>query len=361
LTGFLKILAAGETLTPDQAAGVMHRLLRGEATPEQIAGLLLGLRSRGETLDELASFTRVMREYAVPVQVADPNAIDIVGTGGDGSGTFNISTTTMFVCAGAGATVAKHGNRAVSSRSGSADVLRELGVFVELPGPAVSACIDEAGLGFMFAPLFHPALRHVMPVRRALAVRTFFNILGPLCNPAGIRRGLFGAFSEEVAITMGRILGRLGIDSAFAVHSEDGLDEFSIGAATRVRSYPHTGGQDAVRVVPEDLGLKRANLSAIRGGDARENAGIIQDILAGTDGAHRDVVLLNAAYALVAAGLAETPVRGIALARESIDSGAAARKLTQLIEASNDHTPGQSGGGRTGAPGQSGSGRTGAP
>ncbi len=337
MTEYLRLIAAGETLSSEAAAAVMHKLLSGAASAEQIAGLLMGLRSRGETLDELTAFTRVMREYAVPVRVEDPNVIDVVGTGGDGSGTFNISTTTMFVCAGAGATVAKHGNKAVSSKSGSADVLRELGVFVELPADAVSACIADVGLGFMFAPLFHPAMRHVMPVRRALAVRTFFNILGPLCNPAGVRRGLFGAFSDEIALSMGQILSRLGVDRAFAVHSEDGLDEFSIGDATRVRSYP--GGGEVTLVRPEDLGLETADLASIKGGDAATNAAIVRAILGGTPGPHRDVVLLNAAFGMVAAGLAKTPGEGLEKAVDSIDSGAAARKLANLVEASQAHRP----------------------
>lgn len=339
MTEFLKVIASGATLSDEQAAGAMHLLLRGESTPEQTAGLLMGLRGRGETIDELTAFTRVMREYAVPVEVDDPAAIDVVGTGGDGSGTFNISTTTMFVCAGAGATVAKHGNRSVSSKCGSADVLRELGVFVELPAKEVGLCIRDAGLGFMFAPLFHPALRYVMPVRRVLAVRTFFNILGPLCNPAGVRRGLFGAFDGDVADTMGTILARLGAERTYTVHSEDGLDEFSIAGHTRVRFNEGTLEPSHSRVRPEDLGLQRAPLSSIKGGDATVNAAIIRDLLSGGKGAHRDVVILNAAFALVAAGIADTPSDGARMAAESIDSGAAQRSLQSMAAASHDHKP----------------------
>jgi anthranilate phosphoribosyltransferase len=339
MTDYLKIIAAGETLTDEQAAGAMHLLLRGESTPEQTAGLLMGLRGRGEAIDELTAFTRVMREYAVPVQVDDPKAIDVVGTGGDGSGTFNISTTTMFVCAGAGATVAKHGNRSVSSKCGSADVLRELGVFVELPAENVGRCIRDAGLGFMFAPLFHPALRFVMPVRRALAVRTFFNILGPLCNPAGVRHGLFGAFDGEVADTMGTILSRLGAKRTYTVHSEDGLDELSIAGPSRVRLNEGTSKPVASRVEPEDLGLIRAPLSSIKGGDATVNAEITRDLLGGGKGPHRDVVILNAAFALVTAGIADTPSQGATLAAESIDSGSASRSLQAMVAASHDHKP----------------------
>ncbi|NNE69638.1 MAG: anthranilate phosphoribosyltransferase [Rhodothermales bacterium] len=339
MTEYLKIIASGDTLTDEQASGAMHLLLKGESTPEQTAGLLMGLRGRGESIDELTAFTRVMREYAVPVHIEDGKAIDVVGTGGDGSGTFNISTTTMLVCAGAGATVAKHGNRSVSSKCGSADVLRELGVFVELPAAAVEKCIADAGLGFMFAPLFHPALRFVMPVRRALAVRTFFNILGPLCNPAGVQRGVFGAFSEDVADTMGTILSRLGGERVYSVHSEDGLDEYSIAAPTRY-TY-HASGAAPVKGVsaPEDLGLKTAPLSSLKGGDAEVNAGIIRRILDGDHGPHRDVVLLNAAYALVTADIAENPADGVSRAAASIDSGAALKSLQALAQASHDHRP----------------------
>ncbi|MBO6575423.1 MAG: anthranilate phosphoribosyltransferase [Rhodothermales bacterium] len=336
MTDYLKRIAAGERLTFDEACAVMHLLLKGEASPEQTAGLLMGLRGRGESLDELTGFTKVMREYAVPVAVNDPDAIDVVGTGGDGSGTFNISTATMFVCAGAGATVAKHGNRSVSSKCGSADVLRELGVFVELPAEQASACINQAGLGFMFAPLFHPALRFVMPVRRALAARTFFNILGPLCNPAGVQSGLFGAFAPDVADAMGQILERLGGRRVLTVHSEDGLDEFSIAATTTVRSF----GLPAWALVrPEDLGLPSASLADIRGGDASVNADIIRAILRGDEGPHRDVVLLNAAFALITAGKCDDPQEGLELARESIDGGGAARSLQAMVDASQSLRP----------------------
>ena len=269
----------------------------------------------------------------------DPNAIDVVGTGGDGSGTFNISTATMFVCAGAGATVAKHGNRSVSSKSGSADVLRELGVFVELPAEAAGRCIADAGLGFMFAPLYHPALRHVMPVRRALAVRTFFNILGPLCNPAGVRRGLFGAFALDVAETMGHILSRLGADHLFAVYSDDGLDEFSIAAPTQVAEYRGQALVSKSVVAPGQFGLDGFGPEDIQGGDATVNAAIIRALLDGEPGGPRSVVLLNAAFALVAAGIAADPQDGFRRAEESIDSGAAAAKLAAMAQASHDHRP----------------------
>ncbi|HMB90605.1 MAG TPA: anthranilate phosphoribosyltransferase, partial [Rhodothermales bacterium] len=206
---FLHILADGETLTQPQAEEAMHLMMQGAAAPEEVAGLLMGLRSRGETLPELVGFTKVMREYAVPVECDDPDAIDLCGTGGDSSGTFNISTAAAFVCAGAGVTVAKHGNRSVSSKCGSADVLDALGVNIELKKEGVERCLDQAGIAFIFAPFFHPAMRFVMPVRKALAVRTFFNILGPLCNPAGVRRQLVGAFTVPIAERMAGILAEL--------------------------------------------------------------------------------------------------------------------------------------------------------
>ncbi len=337
MKAILKVIANRRTLTQEQAEEAMHAMMRGDASPEETAGLLMGLRARGETLDELSGFTRVMRAYAVPVAVDDPDAIDIVGTGGDGSGTFNISTTAAFVCAGAGVTVAKHGNRSVSSKCGSADVLAALGVRAELGKEGVEHCLREAGIAFLFAPFFHPAMRHVMPVRRTLGVRTFFNILGPLCNPAGVRRYLVGAFNEDVARMMAGILGRLGAEHAVTVHAEDGLDELSIAAPTTVFEHRAPGAEGISRrsVTPEAHGLPRAPLSALRGGDARENAALIREVLEGRTGPRRDVVLLNAAYGLHASGRFDDLDACFEAARTSIDTGAAREKLEALIEASN--------------------------
>lgn len=335
----LRRLAAGQELTPDEAEQAMHVLLQGKASIEHTAGLLMGLRGRGETLDELVAFTRVMREYATPVRLEDPRAIDIVGTGGDRGGTFNISTAAMIVCAGAGATVAKHGNRSVSSRCGSADVLEAMGVRIDLPAEGVEACLRDVGMGFMFAPLFHPALRNVMPVRRALGVRTFFNILGPLCNPAGVRRGVFGAFSRDVAETSAEILARLGAAHVIAVHSEDGLDEFSLAAPARIFEQIGDAPPEVRTLSAGDVGLASADLEAVQGGEAADNAVIIGDVLAGRTGPHRDVVVLNAAHGLVAADLAGNAAEGVAIACDSIDSGRAARKLAELVEASRAHAP----------------------
>ncbi|MDQ7039777.1 MAG: anthranilate phosphoribosyltransferase [Rhodothermus sp.] len=334
---YLTALAEGRTLTQEEAEAAMHLMMRGEAAPEQIAGLLMGLRARGETLDELVGFTRVMRQYARPVRVDDPHAIDLCGTGGDRSGTFNISTTAAFVCAGAGVTVVKHGNRSVSSRAGSADVLEALGVAIDLGPEGVERCLEDVGIAFAFAPRFHPAMRHVMPIRRTLGVRTFFNILGPLCNPAGVRRQLVGAFRSDVAATMVAILARLDAEHVVAVHAEDGLDELSLAAPTTTYEYqrgdeaPRTG-----RVEPEALGLKRVSKEQLRGGDARTNARLLRQVLEGVRGPHRDVVLLNATYALYVSGRFGDDLHAcLEAARESIDSGAALERLERLIAVSN--------------------------
>ncbi len=326
---YLRKLAAGEILTEEEAEGAMHLLMRGEARPEEIAAFLLGLRSRGEHVDELTGFARVMRAYAVPVTLPDPHAIDLCGTGGDQAGTFNISTTAAFVCAGAGVTVAKHGNRSVSSRSGSADVLEALGIWVNLPREGVEYCLEHAGIAFLFAPNFHPAMRHVMPVRRLLGVRTFFNILGPLANPAGVERQLVGAFSEEVAETMAQILARLGARRAVTVHG-GGLDEVSLSAPTRL--FKVEEGQVAGReeFTPETFGSQRVEPSELQGGDAETNARILLEVLSGTPGPRREVVLLNAAWALWTSGRFSSLRQAYEAAVESIDSGAALRKVEAL-------------------------------
>ncbi len=337
---FLHILSLRKTLTQEQAQQAMHVLMQGEAEPEHAAALLMGLRTRGETLDELTGFTRVMRQYAVPVECDDPRAIDLCGTGGDSSGTFNISTAAAFVCAGAGATVAKHGNRSVSSKCGSADVLAALGVNIELRKLGVEHCLREAGIAFIFAPFFHPAMRFVMPIRRMLGVRTFFNILGPLCNPAGVRRQIVGAFSPLVAELMAGILANLDAEHIITLHADDGLDEISLAAATTAFEHdvdqPGSNTPRKFSIQPEDHAIQRTPLSALQGGDAEENAGILRAIFAGAPGPHRDVVVLNAAYALHASGRFDSLDTCFDAARQSLDSGAAAAKLARLVEASND-------------------------
>jgi anthranilate phosphoribosyltransferase len=332
---YLRKLSEQQTLTEQEAESAMRIIMQGEARPEEIAAFLMGLRTRGETLDELVGFTRVMRTFAVPVTLDDPHAVDVVGTGGDQTGTFNISTATAFVVSGAGVTVAKHGNRSVSSKSGSADVLKALGVQTELPKAGVEFCLVETGIAFLFAPFFHPAMRHVMPVRRTLAVRTFFNILGPLCNPTGVRRLLVGAFSKDVARTMAEIFDRLDAECVLTAHADDGYDELSTtGRSTLFEVNAHQAIKE-VRVHPEQHGLTRVHPDALRGGYAEENAEILRNVLRGIEGPASDVVLLNAAYALSTSGKYENLESCFEAARNSIDSGSALKKLNALIEASN--------------------------
>lgn len=329
-------LAEHQPLSREDTSLAMRQILSGEASAEQIAGFLLGIRSRGETPEELAGMTSVMREFAVPV-TAPEGALDIVGTGGDRSGSFNISTTAAFVCAGAGVPVAKHGNRSVSSKCGASEVLETLGVTTELGKEGVEYCLEHAGMAFLFAPYFHPAMRHVAPVRRALGVRTAFNILGPMCNPAGVKRQLVGAFSWHMAELMIRILQRLGSESIICVHAEDGMDEISISSQTRVFRFDAT--DDTIRdeiISPEKFGLIRADHSEIRGGDADENARILRRVLEGRPGAPRDIVLFNSAFGLLCAGVVDSPEEGLKKAAESIDSGRAMASLESLIRVSGE-------------------------
>ena len=337
---YLNILASGEPLSRPEAKDAMRQIMSGEADPEHIAALLMGLRTRGETLDELVGFTAVMREFAIPVEMDDPHAIDLCGTGGDGADTFNVSTTASLIAAGAGVTVAKHGNRSVSSKSGSADVLEVLGVNIDLRKEGVEHCLQEAGIAFLFAPYFHPAMKHVMPVRTSLGVRTFFNILGPLCNPAGVTRQLVGAFDSKTAQVMVRILAQLDADHVITLHSDDGMDEVSISAATTL--YEYNAGDDVAiprsrTVGPEKHEMERAPASTLRGGTAEENAAILRGILDGSDHSpRRDIAVLNAAYALHTSGRFSDIDAALAAANDSIDSGKALRTLETLAEVSHD-------------------------
>lgn len=334
----LRCVADGEALTEAQAESAMHVMLRGEAAPEQIAALLVGLRARGETVDELTGFARVMRRFATPVDTGDLNPVDLCGTGGDHAGTFNISTAASFVVAGAGVPVAKHGNKGVSSLSGSADVLDALGVRTALGADEAAACLRETGICFLFAPQFHPALKHVGPVRAALGVRTAFNILGPLCNPAGVRRQLVGAFSDAVARQMAEILLRLGSEHVVVVYAHDGLDELSTTSPTTVfqtGSHAFDGGTLEQVVVPERYGLARVSAAALQGGSPDENAEIVRAVLGGRTGPQADVVLLNAAYALLASAEYGTLEDALGAARESLASGAALARLDALVEATH--------------------------
>jgi anthranilate phosphoribosyltransferase len=340
MQSYLDILADGDPLSRSEAEGAMREMMSGEAKDEHVAALLMGVRTRGETLDELVGFTSVMREFAVDVACDDPHAVDLCGTGGDGADTFNISTTASFVAAGAGVTVAKHGNRSVSSKSGSADVLEALGIEIELEKDGVEHCLREAGMAFLFAPYFHPAMKHVMPVRTSLGVRTFFNILGPLCNPAGVTRQIVGAFNTPTAETMVKILARLDADHVLTVHSKDGMDEFSISDATTVFEYDASEEHPVPRsreVGPEKHGFERQGASQLSGGTAIENANILKGILSGQDrSARRDVVVLNAAYALHASDRFDSMDDCVDAAHESIDSGAAMEKLQTLAEVSQE-------------------------
>ncbi|HET6568431.1 MAG TPA: anthranilate phosphoribosyltransferase [Rhodothermales bacterium] len=342
----LHVIAEGEILSTEQAEQAMHLLMRGEAQPEEAAALLMGLRSRGEALPELIGFTRVMREYAVRVENPDPHAIDLCGTGGDSKGTFNISTAAAFVCAGAGVTVAKHGNRSVSSQCGSADVLEAAGVKVDLHKAGVEHCLREAGIAFLFAPYFHPAIRHVMPVRKKLGVRTFFNILGPLCNPAAVRRQLIGAFHPKIAQLMADILAELDAEHVITVHAEDGMDEISLCADTHAFEYQASqqkAGKPRRSIIldiqPSELALGCVTLDELRGGTTRENADILRRLLDGEALPHRDVVVVNAAYALLTSGKFDDIDACLDAARESLDSGRAKAKLANLVRISNEAPP----------------------
>jgi anthranilate phosphoribosyltransferase len=326
-------VATGAQLTREQAAAAFDSMMSGEATPSQMGGLLMALRVRGETVDEITGAVSAMRSKMLGV-VAPPDAIDVVGTGGDASGSFNISTCAAFIVAGAGVPVAKHGNRALSSRSGAADVLAALGVNIDLAPQAISRCILEAGIGFMFAPAHHPAMKHVGPTRVELGTRTIFNLLGPLSNPAGVKRQMVGVFSKQWVEPLAHVLKNLGSERAFVVHGSDGLDEITTSGPTFVASL-EKGGVQTFEITPEAVGLARVKPDALKGGDAAANAAALRDVLTGKKSAFRDVALLNAAAALVVAGRAKDLKAGAALAQKSIDSGEAEGALGRLIAISN--------------------------
>jgi anthranilate phosphoribosyltransferase len=326
---FLEILAEGHHLTRQEASAAMRLIMGGEATDAQIAAFLMALRIKGEHPDELLGFIDVMRDMSVHISVDDPDTIDLCGTGGDGSGTFNISTVAAFVAAGAGATVAKHGNRSVSSSCGSADVMAELGIPVSLHPDRVARAINTIGIGFLFAPLFHPAVRHAARPRMELGMKTAFNLLGPMANPAGVRRQLVGAFSEEAASVMSVVYQSLPVDLVYVVHSTDGLDEISLGGTTNVFEIRKNSRSEST-ISPEHFGLPAAGRQSLRGGTAHENATTALRILGGEKTPQRSVVAANAAMALMASGRASTITEGVGLAEESIDSGRALGKLHQL-------------------------------
>jgi anthranilate phosphoribosyltransferase len=322
-------LAEGETLSEAEAEAAFDVLMAGEATPAQVAGLLMALRVRGETVDEITGAARVMRARMSPI-AAPESAIDVCGTGGDAQGTVNISTTVAFVVAGCGVPVAKHGNRAISSRSGGADVLGALGVAIDAPFPVLEEALRRVRVAFLMAPRHHAAMRHVAGPRVELGVRTIFNLLGPLANPARVRRQLVGVFGRQWLRPLAETLGRLGAERVWVVHGSDGLDELTVTGESHVAEW-HEGRVREFTVKPADAGLTIASPAALKGGDAAENAEALRRVLAGIAGPYRDAVLLNAAAALIVAGRAGDLKEGVALAARSIDSGAAGAALDGLI------------------------------
>ena len=320
-----------ESLTEDEAATAFETIIRGDATPSQIAGFLVALRMKGETPDEITGFARTARAMATPIAI-DGALLDTCGTGGDGLATFNISTLAAIVAAASGAKVAKHGNRAASSMCGSADVLEQLGVKIDLGPDGVARCIDEAGIGFLFAPVFHPSFRFAGVPRRELGLRTVFNVLGPLCNPAGAKYQALGVADGSMAGKMADVLLRLGVERAIVFHAGDGMDELSVSAPSFVIEID--GARKEYELDPAELGLKAAPVDSMRGGGPEENARIALEVLQGAKGPRRDVVLLNSAAALRAAGLATTWKEGLGMAAEAIDSGRAGEVLQRWVKIS---------------------------
>lgn len=333
LQAAIRAVTERRNLSGDEMAGVMRTIMTGEATPAQIGGFLIGLRMKGETVDEIAAAATVMRELATRVAVGGEHVVDIVGTGGDGVATFNISTACCFIVAAAGGRVAKHGNRSVSSKSGSADLLEAAGVNLDLDPAQVARCIDEVGVGFMFAPRHHGAMKYAVGPRREMSVRTVFNLLGPLTNPAGAPNQLLGVFSKEWVQPLAEVLRKLGSHHVMIVHADDGMDEISIGAATQVAEL-RDGVIRNYEITPEQVGLARADISPLRVGDADESLGIIRQVFAGEKGAARNIVAMNAGAALYVAGLAASFETGVRKAEQILDSGTATGRLDQLAAVS---------------------------
>src|SRR4030088_3578906 len=324
-------VATGATLSRDEAASAFDAMMSGEATPSQMGGLLMALRVRGETVDEITGAVTAMSDKMLRVR-APADAIDCVGTGGAAS--FNISTCAALIVAGAGVPVAKHGNRALSSRSGAADVLGALGVNIDLTPEGVSRCIKQAGIGFMFAPAHHPAMKNVGPTRVELGTRTIFNLLGPLSNPAGVKRQMVGVFSRQWLEPLALVLKNLGSESAWVVHGSDGLDEITTAGTTYVAALEN-GAVRTFEITPEEVGLERVKPEALRGGEAKHNAQALVDVLKGKAGPFRDVAVLNAAAGLMVAGRAKDLKQAVALAQKAVDSGEAEDRLQRLIAISN--------------------------
>ncbi len=329
----ISLIIQNISLSEGEMAECMTEIMEGRATDAQIGAFLTALRIKGETIEEITGAAKIMREKATKIKAPD-GVIDTCGTGGDMSGTFNISTTTAIVVAAAGIPVAKHGNRSVSSQSGSADVLEALGVKIDLPPEKVERCLFETNFGFLFAPIFHPAMKYAVGPRREIGIRTIFNILGPLTNPAGAKRQILGVFTDRLTEPLAAVLGNLGADDAMVVHGEDGLDEITICDGTRVSRY-REGRVETFYITPEDFGFKMADSREIIGGDKSENAGITVSILNGQKGPKRDIVVMNSAAAIVVAGLAQDFKTAIQIAQDSIDSGKALEKLREIQMVTN--------------------------
>lgn len=329
----IQAVVDGRELTTAEATAAMDAIMTGQVTGAQIGALVTALRMRGETVEEIAGFATAMRRHALHVTLAagDGPLVDTCGTGGDSSGTFNISTTAAFAIAGAGVRVAKHGNRAFTSKCGSADLLEGLGVRIELTPEQVATCVERVGIGFMYAPAFHPAMRFVGPARREIGIRTIFNVLGPLTNPAGARHQLIGVGHPDIAQKLAQVLGRLGSEHAVLVHADEGLDELGIAGPSAVTEFDARDGQiRTYTVTPEEFGLTRATADQLQGGGVADNVAITRAILAGANGPRRSITLLNAGAGIYAANAAPTYAAGIAMAAEAIDSGRALAKLEQL-------------------------------
>jgi anthranilate phosphoribosyltransferase len=330
-------VADAHPLTTDEATAAFEAMMTGALTPAQIGAFLMALRVRGETVEEIAAGAAIMRAKATHVK-APEGAIDTCGTGGDASGTYNISTAVSFVLAGCGVPIAKHGNKALSSRSGSSEVLEKLGVKLDIPPAHISRCIEESGIGFMFAAYHHAAMKHVGPVRVELGTRTIFNLMGPLSNPAGAKRQLMGVFAEKWVEPLAHVLKKLGSEHVWVVHGSDGLDEITTTGPTHVAELKD-GKVRRFTVTPEEAGLPPADPEALKGGDPAENAGALTRLLDGTPGAYRDIVLINSAAGLIVAGKAQNLKEGVAMAAASIDEGRAKEALKRLVAVSNELEP----------------------
>ncbi|HAU32116.1 MAG TPA: anthranilate phosphoribosyltransferase [Desulfotomaculum sp.] len=330
----IELLTAGKNLTESQSENIMEAIMEGQATPAQIAALLVSLRFKGETVEEITGFVKVMRKKATRINTKYPVVVDTCGTGGDGANTFNISTTAAFVIAGAGAPVAKHGNRSVSSRCGSADLLEALNVRIDLEPGQVESCLEETGIAFLFAPLLHSAMKHVAVPRREIGIRTVFNVLGPMTNPAGAKAQVMGVYDRELTTKLGGVLARLGTEHSFIICGDQGIDEISLSGPAYVCEIKN-GKISEYTVDPEKYGLPRSPAEELFGGSPSENAAHTLSILNGEPGPRRNSVLINAAFGIVASGLAEDLSKGLDLAAESISSGAALEKLQRLIRFTN--------------------------